>query len=167
MKYSRCKWLPVVMAAVLAQPANAGPGQPNGVPLASDLKKAAAQAQAACVPLLLEFAADSCEYCVLLEEEVIKPMLRNRDYDRRTLVRKVTLDGAARLRDFDGRKVSASAIAQRYGITVTPTLIFVGQRGEELAERMVGVTTLEFYGGYLDQALDAAGQALREQTGCG
>jgi len=163
VKHNRCKWL-LVLAAVVAQAGNAGPA--DSVPVASNLEKEAAQAQAACVPLLLEFAADSCEYCVLLEEEVIKPMLRNRDYDRRVLVRKVTLDGAARLRDFGGDKVSAAALAQRYAITVTPTLLFLGRRGEELAERMVGVTTLDFYGGYLDLALDAAGQQLREQTGC-
>ena len=164
MKYSRCKWLLLVAAAVLAQTGKAAPSQ--GVPPATHLGKDAAQARAACVPLLLEFAADSCDYCELLEEEVIKPMLRNRDYERRVLVRRVTLDSAARLRDFDGRRVSATALAQRYEIKVTPTLIFVDARGEELAERMVGVTTLEFYGGYLDQALDTAGQALRRQTGC-
>jgi len=152
VKYSRCKWVSFVVAVALPNGANAS--ALNGMPLASDLRNEAAQAQAACIPVLLEFAADSCEYCVLLEEEVLKPMLLNRAYDQRVLVRKVALDGAARLRDFDGQSVNAAGLAKRYRVTVTPTLIFVGNRGEELAERMVGVTTLEFYGGYLDQALD-------------
>lgn len=163
MKHNRCKWL-LVLAAVVAQAGNAGPA--DSVPVASNLEKEAAQAQAACVPLLLEFAADSCEYCVLLEEEVIKPMLRNRDYDQRVLVRKVTLDGAARLRDFDGQRRSAAGLAERYRVSVTPTLIFVGDRGDELVERMVGVTTLEFYGGYLDQALEIARDQLRKEKRC-
>jgi thioredoxin-related protein len=164
VKYSRCKWVLPVLAAALASSANAG--VQNGVPLASDLRSAADHAEAACVPLLLEFATDYCEYCVLLEEEVLKPMLLNRDYDQRVLVRKLTLDGAGKLRDFDGHRVSAAALAERYRISLTPTLIFVDRRGHELAERMVGVTTLEFYGGYLDQALDAAREKLRERQHC-
>jgi thioredoxin-related protein len=153
-----------VVAGALASIANTGPV--NRVPQASDLRDEAAQAQAACIPLLLEFASDSCEYCVLLEEEVLKPLLRNRDYDQLVLVRKVTLDGAPRLRDFDGQRVNAAGLAERYRITVMPTLIFVDGRGSELAERMVGVTTLELYGGYLDQALATASETLRKQQRC-
>ncbi len=164
MKHSRCKWVLLVLAAALGSSGNAG-GQ-NGVPLASDLRREAGEAEAACIPLLLEFATDYCEYCVLLEEEVLKPMLLNRDYDQRVLVRKLTLDRAAKLRDFDGHRVSAAALAERYRISVAPTLVFVDGRGHELTDRMVGVTTLEFYGGYLDQALDAARERLRERKRC-
>ena len=164
MKYSRCKWVLLLFAAALASSANAGPQK--GVPLARDLRSAADQAEAACIPLLLEFAADYCEYCVLLEEEVLKPMLLDRDYDQRVLVRKLTIDQAARLRDFAGHRVTAAQLAERYRISVTPTLIFVDRRGHELTERMVGVTTLEFYAGYLDRALDSASETLRERQRC-
>ena len=164
MKYSRCKWVLLLLAAALAISANAG--VQNGVPLARDLRSAADQAETACIPLLLEFAADYCEYCVLLEEEVLKPMLLDRDYDQRVLVRKLIIDQAARLRDFDGRRVTAARLAERYRISVTPTLIFVDRRGQELTERMVGVTTLEFYAGYLDRALDSASETLRQRQRC-
>lgn len=164
MKYSRCKWVLLLLAATLAGSANAG--VQNGVPLARDLRSAAAQAETACIPLLLEFAADYCDYCVLLEEEVLKPMLLDRDYDQRVLVRKLSIDQAARLRDFDGHRVTAARLAERYRISVTPTLIFVDRRGQELTERMVGVTTLEFYAGYLDRALDSASETLRQRQRC-
>ena len=164
MKYSRCKWVLLLLAAALASSANAGPQK--GVPLARDLGSAAAQAEAACIPLLMEFAADHCEYCVLLEEEVLKPMLLDRDYDQRVLVRKLSIDQTARLGDFDGHRVTAAQLAERYRISVTPTLIFVDRRGDELTERMVGVTTLEFYAGYLDRALDSASETLLERQRC-
>jgi len=164
VRYARCKWVLPVLAAALANSGNASVN--NSVPLAGDLRSAADQAKAACVPLLLEFATDYCEYCVLLEEEVLKPMLLDRDYEQRVLVRKLTIDKAATLRDFDGHRVSAAQLAERYRISLTPTLIFVDRRGHELTERMVGVTTMEFYAGYLDQALDSAGKKLREQQPC-
>ncbi len=164
MKYSRCKWVLPVLAAALATSSSAG--VQNGVPLASDLRSAADQAEAACMPLLLEFATDYCEYCVLLEEEVLEPMLLDRDYDQRVLVRKLIIDQPARLRDFAGHRVSAAGLAERYRISVTPTLIFVDRDGHELTERMVGVTTLEFYAGYLDRSLDLASEKLRERQRC-
>jgi thioredoxin-related protein len=137
-----------------------------GVQLAIDLHKEARQAEQACVPLLLEFAAQHCGYCTLLEEEILNPTLLNRDYDRRVLMRKLVIDGSSTLRDFNTTAVSAAELASRYRILVTPTLLFVDSQGDELAERMVGVMTLEFYGGYLDQALDTSSEKLRELERC-
>ena len=164
MRYDRCKWVLGALGAALVGPAAAG--SRDEVPLADDLRAEARRAEAACLPLLLEFAADYCEYCDLLEEEVLKPMRRNRDYDTRVVMRKLVLDRSAELRDFNGGTTSASELASRYQIDVTPTLIFVDSRGDELAERMIGVTTLDFYGGYLDQALDAAGRKLHQRRDC-
>lgn len=130
---------------------------------AENLQTEGKAAQRACVPLLLEFSSTVCSYCDLLEEEILKPILRNRSYEQRVRIRKVLLDSYRSLRDFDGRRTSGEKLAQRYRVFVTPTLLFVDQHGEELAERMVGVTTLEFYGGYLDQALDQAGQKFCRQ----
>ena len=139
----------------------------HAVPLASDLHTAGSEAESDCKPLLLEFSDSGCSYCHLLESEVLDPTLLNRDYDRRVLMRKLLLDSSTRLRDFDGdHRVSARQLADRYGISVTPTLLFVDARGEELTERMVGVTTLEMYGGYLDAALDAARAKLQALQRC-
>ncbi|HHH43088.1 MAG TPA: hypothetical protein ENK49_03040 [Gammaproteobacteria bacterium] len=164
MKHNRRKWVRVIPAAVAL--AALLPSLSAGVPLARDLAAEGAQAQRDCVPLLLEFAADDCEYCTLLETEVLDPTLLNRSYDRRVLMRKLVLDRETRIDDFSGKRVSAADLAGHYRVFVTPTLLFVDRHGTELAERMVGVNTLEFYGGYLDQALDAAREKLREQGQC-
>lgn len=138
------------------------------VPLAEDLHADGREAERDCKPLLLEFSDTGCSYCRLLEEEVLDPTLLNRDYDRRVLMRKLLIDRHATLKDFDGRtRVDAGQLARRYKVRVTPTLLFVDARGQELAERMVGVTTLDMYGGYLDIALDTARNALRERRHCG
>ncbi len=138
-----------------------------GVPLAGNLHEDGQQAERDCKPLLLEFSADSCSYCQLLEEEVLNPTLLDRGYDRRVLMRKVMIDGADHLTDFDGRDtINTRQLARRYKVKVTPTLIFVDSRGEELAKRMVGVTTLDFYGAYLDVALDRSREKLQNLKRC-
>jgi len=164
VKYNRRKWITGILAAAILTFIR--PALTVGVQLARNLSLDGQQAQRACVPLLLEFAADDCEYCALLEEEILNPTLLDRDYDRRVLMRKLVLDRGIRIHDFSGKPVDAPSLASHYKVFVTPTILFVDSKGRELAERMVGVTTLDFYGGYLDQALDAARQRLREQTAC-
>lgn len=139
---------------------------PVEVTLARDLGWTMGRSAGSCRPLLLEFAAESCAYCELLEEEFLKPMLRNRDYDQRVTMRKLLLDGGTRLIDFDGKPVSAEKLARRYRVRVTPTLLFLDGRGRELTERMVGINTPDFYGGYLDQALETAAGKLRRTGRC-
>jgi len=164
VKYNRRKWVAVGLSITTVVTVTASFAA--GIPLARDLMLAGRQAERACVSLLLEFAADDCDYCTLLEVEVLNPTLLNRDYDQRVLMRKLVLDRGIKLRDFSGKSITASDLASQYKVFVTPTLLFVDGKGRELAERMVGVTTLEFYGGYLDQALDTAQEKLRVQTGC-
>ena len=81
-------------------------------------------------------------------------------------MRKLVIDRSGKLRDFNASAVNAAELASRYKVFVTPTLLFVDSQGNELAERMVGVMTLEFYGGYLDQAIDASSDKLRELERC-
>jgi hypothetical protein len=136
------------------------------VPLARNLEAAGQLAVSDCKPLLLEFSALACEYCRLLEVEILNPTLLNRDYDQRVLMRKLLIDRHDRLKGFDGDTVSAEQLARKYRVFVTPTLLFVDAQGRELADRMVGVTTLDFYGGYLDIALEDAQQKLRTRGDC-
>jgi thioredoxin-related protein len=92
-----------------------------GIPLALDLAQAGRQAERSCVPLLLEFAADDCDYCTLLEEEVLNPTLLNREYEQRVLMRKLVLYRDSKVHDFSGKPVYASDFANQYKVFVTPT----------------------------------------------
>ena len=159
----RCKW-PVAVLLLSQAPVFASALPEVHLAAAKNLQVDGRQSEAACIPLLLEFAAVSCEYCQLLEEEILKPILRNRDYDSRVLMRRVVVDAGSTLRGFDGKQVVARDLAHRYSVFVTPTLLFTDGSGNEIAERMVGVNTLEMYGGYLDQALDASVRKLRDSN---
>jgi len=165
VKHNRRKWVAVVLTTIMLN-MTCIRLEADGVLLAIDLGREGRQAEEACVPLLLEFAAEYCEYCTLLEEEVLNPTLLNRDYDQRVLMRKLVIDRSGKLRDFDDTPVNATELANRYKVFVTPTLLFLDSQGRELAERMVGVMTLEFYGGYLDQAMDASTDKLRKLGRC-
>ncbi len=129
---------------------------PMNIVAAQDLRQDARQSQARGVPILIEFAASDCSYCERLEREVLNPMLISGEYTNRVMIRQVMLDGLEDFYDFDGRAVAGADLARRYGVDFTPTLLFVDHRGRELAKRMVGLTTVDFFAFYLDNRLDQA-----------
>ncbi|WJW75593.1 thioredoxin family protein [Thiohalobacter sp. IOR34] len=151
-------WL--LLGWLLAAAAAAADGPPQA-PLASDLQRDARLARERRIPILLAVEASHCGYCRLLESDFLVPMLISGDYDDRVLIRRIDIDAAELLTDFDGRRITPQTLAERYGVSFTPTLLFLDAEGRELTERMVGLTTPDFFGGYLDQAIDAALRALR------
>jgi hypothetical protein len=62
--------------------------------------------------------------------------------------------------DFDGRSLTTREFAARYGIEVTPTLLFLNAEGIELSERLVGIWSEDFYGGFIDNRIDEASSRL-------
>ena len=104
--------------------------------------------------LVLMFHAEDCDYCARLEAQQLQPMLRSGNYDDRVLIRKILIDGADDIVNFNGQTVSADQLATLYEASLTPTLVFLDASGEEIVERILGYTTPDFFGFYLDKAID-------------
>ena len=103
--------------------------------------------------IMLQVSASDCNYCVILEEELIKPMLRSGDYDNDVLIRKVDIDSYNQLSGFDGEPISGPQLAKMLNIKVTPTLIFLNSENREVSKRIVGVNSLDYLGAYVDDAI--------------
>jgi len=126
------------------------------VPVTDDLHADAEQATRARLPLMLVFTGVVCSYCDLLEEEYIKPMLLGGEYTDKVIIRKLVVDNGSRVTGFSGQRIETADLAHEYGVFVTPTILFVDPDGYQLAERMVGINTIELFGGYLDQCIESA-----------
>lgn len=120
--------------------------------LASDAKKARDQR----IPVLIEFSMHQCPFCFQVEDEILGPMVISGDYDDKVIIRKLLIDDAGDVIDFDGRKIEKDELSSRYGINIVPTLVFFDGYGRPLNIKLVGVTTIDFYGAYLDQAIEDA-----------
>ena len=132
------------------------------VPLTTDLQADAEQAQARGVPLLLMFSLDDCPYCMVVREEFLDPMQLSGDYRDKVLMRVIEMDGDF-VTDFDGQRVSADDLAVRYGASVAPTVVLLDHRGQPLVKRLLGISTPDYYGVYLDAAIKQSLLRLREQ----
>ncbi len=51
---------------------------------------------------------------------------------------------------------SPAALAKSLGIRIAPTVVFFGEANRELAERLIGYNSPDFYGGYLDARIVGA-----------
>ena len=111
--------------------------------------------------IMIEVSASYCGYCRTLEEEIIKPMLRSGDYTQDVFIRQLEIDDTYLITNILGEKTTPSELAEKLNIIITPTLIFLDGKGNEVSERIPGVYSLDFYGGYVDEALSDGLKLIR------
>ncbi len=110
--------------------------------------------------LVLMLHAEHCPYCILMENEILSPMVKSGEYDKKILIRKLQIDEARDVIDFSGKTVEPSDISGRYNAFLTPTLVFLDHQGNERIKQMVGINTVEMFGAYLDIEIDKLTQEL-------
>ena len=131
------------------------------VRITTDLQKLGQMSRKRRLPVLLVFSAAHCPYCELLEAEILKPMLISGDYTNKVIIRKLMIDSGDTIIDFSGKKISADSFMTRHGVYVTPTILFLGPKGTELAKRLIGINTVEMFGGDVDNAINSSLRALQ------
>jgi len=126
-----------------------------------DFRKAAAVARRERRVLVVLVSQYDCPYCHRIKEEIIFPMVKAGDFAGEILLGELYIDEGETVVDFSGRRVSAADFVHRYDVYVTPTLLFLDAGGHELAEKMVGINTMEMYFYYLSEAIREAVAKLR------
>lgn len=115
--------------------------------------------------LLVLVSQPGCSYCELIEEEIIKPMQISGQYDHKLLFRNLIIHDDRSMTDLTGKQFDTSEFARRYNTALTPTLLFLDpQSGTELVQKMVGISTVEMYGYYVDKAVEKASNKLLTST---
>ncbi|MDO9226415.1 MAG: hypothetical protein Q8M09_00660 [Pseudomonadota bacterium] len=135
------------------------------VPYARDLQKDAEAARAVNGVVLLIFVGAHCSYCETALNEFLIPMSGNADYRAKVVMRRVESSGFRDLKDFQGKKISHREFSGNQGARLTPTVMVFDPEGGRLAKPVVGLTTLDYYGYYLDQAIDQGVGLVRARLG--
>ncbi len=149
--------LGVIALLLLPAAAAVADSDDNGrMPAATDLQQDARLG----LPIVVMFSADFCPYCQRLEAEHFVPLLRSGEYRGRVVIRNLRIDGGELVRDFSGSPLPGREIADRYGVRFTPTVVVMGPLGQALAEPLVGMGSLDFYGAYLERAVRTAEKKL-------
>ena len=142
-------WMP--LASVPASAANA-----EGLPYVQDFTVEGKAAQAKHLPILVLFMSPHCVYCEKVLREFLLPMTRNADYKTKVIMRQIDIGSNAKLRDFNGVMTTQKQFASASRVQLIPTVKLFDSQGKELTEPIIGLLTVDFYGGYLDNAIDEA-----------
>ncbi|MDP1682302.1 MAG: thioredoxin fold domain-containing protein [Burkholderiales bacterium] len=131
------------------------------LPLATDLSKDAKLARDKRIPILILFSMTGCVYCDRVRDEVLIPTTRNAEYDNKVIMVEVDYSNLSKMIDFNGKTTTQAAFAAKNRIGLTPTVKFFDSQGREVADPIVGLVTVDYYGGFLDQAIDASIAKIR------
>lgn len=129
----------------------------DGADLAADGRESSEKQ----IPVLLFFSMKHCPYCIEVEEDYLKPMLRNSEYDSKVLIRKIRIDGIGDVRDFSGKEHDVEEFGDVYNVSMVPTLILVNAQGKQIVPPIIGILNSHYYSNELDNAIDASTQKLR------
>lgn len=111
------------------------------------------------------FSLPGCPYCEVVRRNYLRHLegtvrgLRVAEYgidDERSFADAASGNGESK------DPTSPAALAKSLRIRVSPTVVFLGDGGRELAERLVGFNSPDFYGAYLDREIGRALSRARE-----
>ena len=126
---------------------------------ASDLAAEARLAASRGVPLVLLYSREDCSWCEKVRRQHLGPLAR--DPKAPAVVRELHMDRDTLLVDFAGRRTTSADFARQMQAKFAPTVMFHGPQGTLLAESIVGYRLADFYGAYLDNAIDESRKLLQ------
>lgn len=128
---------------------------PNVISFAQNLHADAQLARQKGVPVLIIFTSVDCGYCERVIKDYLIPMQHNADYAKKVLIRRVEISSDKPLTGFDGKQITGQQYAALMKIKLTPTIIVFTPDGVPAGDPLVGLGPEDYYGGYLDAAIDA------------
>jgi hypothetical protein len=130
----------------------------SALPSPASLRGAAQAAAALGEPLVVMTTLSGCPYCDLVRNSYLLPLRRE---GKVQAVQIDIRDRSSNLQGFMGENTTPAEQARLWKARFAPTVLFLGPKGQELAERLVGVAVPDFYGDYLDARLLEARKRLK------
>lgn len=150
---SRRAWLGAALLLGATRSADAGASLPGARSLRDELALALKGGQ----PLVVLVSLDGCPFCKTVREHHLSPLRTQQGLP----VVQVDMRSATSVQDFDGTTRTHDALVRAWKVALAPTVLFFGRGGSELAGRLEGGGSPDYYGAYLDQRLAQAGAALK------
>ena len=155
----RTGFFALILACLALAPAYAV--ERGKLPFATNLSLDAKLAREKQIPILILFSMQDCPFCKRVREEILIPTTLNAEYDNKVILLEVDGANHAKMIDFDGKITTQANFVARNRVGLTPTVKFFDPQGREVANPIVGLVTVDYYGGFLDQAIDTSIAKIR------
>ena len=158
LAWQRRHWLVLALSVLAVMPA-LPQGVPSGgvatLPAAQSLPDELARALKNKQALIVMVSLDGCVFCRQARQSHLSPMAR-----AGTTIVQVDMRNHQPVLDFSGQLTTHDLLTRQWKVSVTPTLLFFGPGGKEVAERMEGAYLPDFYGPYLEERMAQGRKAL-------
>jgi thioredoxin-related protein len=131
------------------------------IPNSKSLQNDIANALKATKPLVVLVSLDHCQFCKVARENYLLPLMR----EQAIPVVQINFGYSTPIVDALGKRTTQAELIAGLQIKTAPTILFLGKNGQELSPRLVGGTTSDFYGAYLDERLRIAQAAISHASG--
>ena len=125
------------------------------LPVSSALPQELAAALARHQPLVVMVSLHGCPFCAEVRNNYLAPM---HEREGLQVVQVNMLDPRATVAP-TGEPTTHEALVRTWGITIAPTVLFLGRGGQEVAPRLAGGPN-DFYSAMLDSRLEKAREAI-------
>jgi thioredoxin-related protein len=129
---------------------------PVHLPASSSLPDELDKALKAKEPLIVMVSLAGCPFCKMARESYLGPMQK-----QGFPIVQVDMRSEFPVKGLTGQMQTHDQLVKQWRVSIAPTLIFLGPKGQELAERMEGGYLPDFYGAYLDERITLARKSLR------
>lgn len=131
--------------------------QHKKLPELQNMQTLGEQAKRNQLPILMIFSAEWCEYCDVLKEHVLNPMVINDMYQGKVVyLRNVGIDQPEPILDWNGKLIKKSKWAYQINADLTPTVAFFDGNGKEVAERIVGISEITLFASLVHSRINDA-----------
>lgn len=130
------------------------------LPPVTDIGAQSAAAASQGEPLVVLVSLPGCTYCETVRRNYLGPQVAAGDI----AAREIDMTADTPIRDVDGTMTTAKRWAQAHNISVAPTVLFLDPHGRNLAKPLRGMQP-DFYGAYLEQAIDEARARVAARSG--
>lgn len=155
-KPSRRQWLRRAAAgAALVVPVVWAQTREKHLPNTGSLPQSLQQALQTKQPLVVMVSLEGCPFCKVVRENYLLPLQREG-----LPVVQINMRDKTPVVGFDGNTLAQDALIRQWGIKIAPTVLFFGERGQEVAARLTGAYLPDFYNAYLEEQLAVARRAV-------
>lgn len=104
-------------------------------------------------PIVLFVSRSDCTFCRRFEQEILAPLVKSERFAEQVIFRELVMDAPGLIIDLNGARITPARLAARYGVHVSPTLLFLDGSGALLARPRIGYDGNEFASYYLERAI--------------
>ncbi len=134
------------------------------VQLVTDWQELSVKALEQNLPIVMLVEISSCRFCKTVRNEFLNPLSISKRYQDKVIFSRISLDSGQTIIGIDGNITDTHSFCANYEAVFTPTIVFMDGRGEQLTKNIVGISSNDYFGYYLEKEIEKSIASLQAES---